>query len=175
VLKAVIERVDCTPRRLDLVDALNIGEQHGWREIQAEMYYRVLCEAARGACKQETKIHTYITFQSHLPSRLDDRQKSCIMQGYFSLTLAGNKIFSSVAANEWHVGINYNPNISTRAFNLGPSWTPPVDVIARLMQMRDVSHLNSYKTEIDGLLERLRRELPVYFLGESNDVRPDVS
>jgi len=194
VLKLLLQRVDKRPRAFDLVRALQLSEKYSWRQMQGELYYRVLCETARSSVSTGQKIFTMSTFQQLLPTGLTDTQISNVMQGYFTLNAAGDRIMKAVdltAAERQSFTIPMLRNNSynsydypggaketnrVQGFNIGPTrYKVAVDVIGRLELMIwdiDISRINHWPSDLQtlrdslsSLLDAVKTELPEYFLG----------
>jgi hypothetical protein len=172
ILNISLQRVDSTPRTLDLVGTLNIAEKNGWRSMQGEIFYRILCEASSTMASHRTTVVASSAFRAGLSEDLNDRQKSCIMQGYFNLILASDIIMGSL--NE-EIGM-YMQNITWKHVNLGASRKMSVDIIGRLEDLISlVKNWSAYYStsnvkQLQEMLSKVKQELPSYFLGESKEI-----
>jgi hypothetical protein len=166
ILTVILQRVDSTPRTFDLINALNLGEQNGWRILQGEIYYRILCEAAHTISNRGSTIMTSSEFQAVLPKELNDRQKSCIVQGYLNLIIASDITMGSLQETT----TASMKDIAWKHLGLGPSRRVAVDLISRLQDLADLVENwrgNSIpSSHIQNMLMKVKKELPLYFLGE---------
>ena len=183
VLKLLLQRVDKKPRAFDLVRALHLSEKYSWRQMQGELYYRVLCETVKSSTGTGRKIFTMSSLRQSLPTGLTETQSSNVMQGYFTLIATGDRIMEAVdltAAerqsftlpnnnnyDSYSYNYNYNSNhpggakqtIVAQAFNIGPTrYKVAVDVIGRLEQMIgdiDTSRVSHWPSDLQTLITSL--------------------
>jgi len=148
ILDQMIQRIEASPRTLDLVDALQIAENDDWREMEGEIYYRLLCEAVTSARDSITDITAPHSFQSKLPSQLTDVQRSRLLRGYITL----NNISDHVASK---YGVKNCEGIDK---------VLRMDVLGILRIFAEQSRYSSEQENLTKLAEKIQENLLDYFL-----------
>jgi hypothetical protein len=166
VTKVALERVEGTASHSSLspIQALNFAEKYNLRGLQAKMYYRLLCDAAREESDDTTTcIFSISTFQAKLPKILTELQKARIFQGYFSLIVAGDRILKTFSTINALGSRQYSGG---EVYNIGQERKVAVDVIGRIQQMINARELSNAIPDLQNMLKVVKEELPIYFLGE---------
>jgi len=167
VLATILKRVDAVPRSLGLLEALAISEEYQWRDMEGQIYYRILCEAVQAASSDTGNIGKPISFQSKLPRELSQVQVSHIVQGFFNLNVVHDHIMESLPATD---DSGYMNQLSSSAIlNVGRFRKHSVDVVARLRSLSAVARSSDLSgishTTIDEKLHEVEENLANYFLG----------
>lgn len=194
-----IDNPDCSPPRpsgaLNVVEMLSLAETYGLRQLQGDIYYRTLRSMARDVALSHNTF-TASALLSHAPAELTVQQKSNILQGVISIMGAWDRIVSdgfTVAAAASQCKCSVFPVWACKLADKEQLWDDilavacndfsTVNILERLALMIHEHNRMPIYDSIGGkcrkmfaehlrtLEKQIKRSLPDYFLGYSNEMR----